>query len=77
MTIQDPGNPLLPASTEQPRRSARERQRKGPMWGCLRAMIIAFIAGILFLGETANAPRLVAALLIVSGLLLMKLSDPA
>jgi quaternary ammonium compound-resistance protein SugE len=37
----------------------------------------AFIAGIAFLGETANASRLVAALLIVSGLLLMKVSSPA
>ncbi|MCB4820575.1 quaternary ammonium compound efflux SMR transporter SugE [Roseicella aerolata] len=37
----------------------------------------AFVAGILFLGETANGTRVVAALLIVSGLLLMKLSDPA
>ena len=37
----------------------------------------AFIAGIAFLGETANASRLIAALLIVSGLLLMKLSSPA
>ncbi len=37
----------------------------------------AFIVGILFLGEAANAPRLIAALLIVSGLLLMKLSSPA
>ena len=37
----------------------------------------AFIVGIAFLGETANASRLIAALLIVSGLLLMKLSSPA
>jgi quaternary ammonium compound-resistance protein SugE len=37
----------------------------------------AFIVGIVFLGETVNAPRLLAASLIVSGLLLMKLSSPA
>ena len=37
----------------------------------------AFVVGIAFLGETANAARLVAALLIVSGLLLMKLSSSA
>ena len=37
----------------------------------------AFVVGILFLGESANALRLIAALLIVSGLLLMKLSSQA
>jgi len=37
----------------------------------------AFVAGIVFLGEAANAPRLMAALLIVSGMVLMKLSSPA
>jgi quaternary ammonium compound-resistance protein SugE len=37
----------------------------------------AFVVGIIFLGETANASRVIAALLIVSGLLLMKLSSPA
>ena len=37
----------------------------------------AFVVGTVFLGETANASRLVAASLIVSGLLLMKLSNPA
>ena len=36
----------------------------------------AFVAGIVFLGETADPPRLFAALLIVSGLLLMNLSSP-
>ena len=36
----------------------------------------AFILGILVLGEAANASRIVAALLIVSGLLLMNLSTP-
>ncbi len=37
----------------------------------------AFVVGILFLGEAATASRLMAASLIVSGLLLMKLSSPA
>jgi quaternary ammonium compound-resistance protein SugE len=37
----------------------------------------AFVVGIAFLGEAMNASRLVAAGLIVSGLLLMKLSSPA
>ena len=37
----------------------------------------AFVVGILFLGEAASASRLTAALLIVGGLLLMKLSSPA
>ena len=37
----------------------------------------AFVVGIVFLSETANASRLMAASLIVSGLLLMKLSSPA
>jgi quaternary ammonium compound-resistance protein SugE len=37
----------------------------------------AFAVGVLFLGEAINAIRVIAALLIVSGLLLMKLSSPA
>lgn len=37
----------------------------------------AFIVGIVVLGEPANALRILAAVLIVSGLLLMKLSSPA
>ena len=36
----------------------------------------AFVVGILFLGEAANALRILAALLIVSGLVLMKVSSP-
>jgi quaternary ammonium compound-resistance protein SugE len=35
----------------------------------------AFVVGIVFLGETATASRLIAAALIVSGLLLMKLTS--
>ncbi|MCC6493970.1 MAG: multidrug efflux SMR transporter [Pirellulales bacterium] len=35
----------------------------------------AFFAGLMFLGEPATAPRIVAALLIVAGLALMKLSS--
>ncbi|RAI59565.1 quaternary ammonium compound efflux SMR transporter SugE [Roseicella frigidaeris] len=37
----------------------------------------AFLAGILFLGESASAARLLAAALILGGLVLMKLSSPA
>ncbi|HWL70297.1 MAG TPA: quaternary ammonium compound efflux SMR transporter SugE [Geminicoccus sp.] len=37
----------------------------------------AFLAGIVFLGESVSAMRLLAAMLIVSGLLLMKLSSSA
>jgi len=37
----------------------------------------AFAAGLIFLGETVNPSRLIAALLIVSGLLLMRLSSPS
>ncbi len=37
----------------------------------------AFVVGIAFLGEAANASRLMAASPIVGGLLLMKLSSPA
>jgi quaternary ammonium compound-resistance protein SugE len=37
----------------------------------------AFLVGITILGEAASAMRIVAALLIVSGLVLMKLSSPA
>ena len=36
----------------------------------------AFIVGIVVLGETASAARMVAAALIVAGLLLMKFSSP-
>ena len=37
----------------------------------------AFLAGIFVLGEQANAMRIAAALLIVGGLVLMKMSSPA
>lgn len=36
----------------------------------------AFVVGIVFLGEAVNALRVAAALLIVAGLVLMKLSTP-
>ena len=35
----------------------------------------AFLVGIAFLGEPVNATRIIAAILIVSGLILMKLSS--
>ena len=47
MNINDPADPLLPPPKEGHHRSARERQRKGPMWGCLKGLIWFF--GILFL----------------------------
>ena len=37
----------------------------------------AFLVGIIILGEQASALRIVAALLIVAGLVLMKLASPA
>lgn len=37
----------------------------------------AFLVGLVFLGESANAMRLLAAGLIVAGIVLMKLSSPA
>lgn len=36
----------------------------------------AFVAGVVFLGESLSAGRVVAAVLIVAGLVLMKLSSP-
>ena len=37
----------------------------------------AFIAGAVLLGETVNSARIVAALLIVGGIVLMKLATPS
>lgn len=36
----------------------------------------AFIAGVMFLGESASVTRVLAALLVLSGLVLMKVSSP-
>lgn len=36
----------------------------------------AFVVGVVVLGEPASAPRLIAATLLLAGLLLMKLSSP-
>ncbi len=44
------------------------------MWTGIGA-VGAFIAGIAFLGESMSVARIVAALLIVSGLVMMKLSS--
>lgn len=46
MNVNDPADPLLP-NTPPPRRrgrhrSARERQRRGPMWGCLKGLVWIF-----------------------------------
>jgi quaternary ammonium compound-resistance protein SugE len=37
----------------------------------------AFVVGVIVLGEPANATRIIAAVLIVSGLVLMKLATPS
>lgn len=47
MTITDPGDPLLPPHHVGKHRSARERQRKGPMWGCLKGLFWVFTVGLL------------------------------
>ena len=41
MNVDDPADPLLPAPKGH-HRSARERQRRGPMWGCLRTIVFLF-----------------------------------
>ena len=40
------------------------------------AVVGAFLIGILLLGETISLPRVIAAVLIVAGLVLMKVSTP-
>ena len=45
------------------------------IWTCIGA-VGAFIVGIAVLGEQVSAMRVLAAVLIVSGLVLMKLSSP-
>ncbi len=49
MTTIDPGDPLLPPPREGRHRSARERQRKGPMWGCLKGLFWLFAVSFLLL----------------------------
>ncbi|MCK9469196.1 MAG: quaternary ammonium compound efflux SMR transporter SugE [Porticoccaceae bacterium] len=46
-----------------------------PVWTGIGA-VGAFLVGIAFLGESVNAARIIAAILIVSGLVLMKLASP-
>jgi outer membrane protein assembly complex protein YaeT len=50
MDVTNPGDPLLPPPTHGRHRSARERQRRGPMWGCLGALfkLIVVVAILLF-----------------------------
>src|SRR6266446_3566318 len=38
-----------PAADQHHHRSARERQRRGPMWGCLRWLIGGIVVGVLTL----------------------------
>jgi outer membrane protein assembly factor BamA len=47
MNVNDPADPLLPPPHGGRHRSARERQRRGPMWGCLGRLLRLF--GGLFL----------------------------
>jgi outer membrane protein insertion porin family len=49
MNINDPADPLLPPQRRGRHRSARERQRKGPMFGCLRALLWVIAIGLLIL----------------------------
>ena len=49
MSTIDPGDPLLPPPRVGRHRSARERQRKGPMWGCLKSLFWLFGIGFLLL----------------------------
>jgi outer membrane protein assembly factor BamA len=49
MTTTDPGDPLLPPPHAGRHRSARERQRKGPMWGCLKGIFRLFMIGLLLM----------------------------
>ena len=48
MNVDDPADPLLPPQKGH-HRSARERQRKGPMWGCLRTIVRLFIGTFILL----------------------------
>ncbi|HVE72632.1 MAG TPA: outer membrane protein assembly factor BamA [Thermoanaerobaculia bacterium] len=47
MNVNDPADPLLPPPSRGHHRSARERQRKGPMWGCLGRLLWTFGIGFL------------------------------
>ena len=49
MNVNDPADPLLPPPREGHHRSARERQRKGPMWGCLKTLFWLLSVGALLL----------------------------
>ncbi len=53
MNVDDPADPLLPPTARRGRHtSARERQRRGPMWGCLKGLlwVFAVVFVILFIG---------------------------
>lgn len=50
MNVDDPADPLLPQPPHGRHRSARERQRRGPMWGCLKGLVWLFgIAAVVLL----------------------------
>ena len=49
MNVNDPADPLWPPAPAGRHRSARERQRKGPMWGCLKGIFWIFVVTFLLL----------------------------
>jgi outer membrane protein assembly complex protein YaeT len=49
MNVNDPGDPLLPPPPRRRHTSARERQRRGPMWGCMKGIFWLFGVGFLLL----------------------------
>ena len=49
MNVNDPADPLLPPPMRGHHRSARERQRKGPMWGCLKGLLWILVVGFALL----------------------------
>ena len=54
MNVNDPGDPLLPPPPRRRHTSARERQRRGPMWGCMKGIFwlfgISFVLLVLIIG---------------------------
>ncbi|HET8798308.1 MAG TPA: translocation/assembly module TamB domain-containing protein, partial [Thermoanaerobaculia bacterium] len=49
MNVNDPADPLFPPPRRGRHRSARERQRRGPMFGCLKGLLWIFGVGFLLL----------------------------
>ena len=55
MNVDDPADPLLPPPHRGRHTSARERQRKGPMWGCLKGILWLFAIGFVLLFLTVGS----------------------